>query len=67
MFRIHVATAIIIAMFAFVDSANATNSRAQGKAGQRAICHDKIRSQALVWRSSQSRVEEVHGGCSSYQ
>ena len=31
MFRVHVATAIIIAMFAFVDSANATNSRAKAK------------------------------------
>ena len=40
MSRIHLATAIIIAMLGFVDSANAT--RKNGKAGQRAICHDKV-------------------------
>ena len=47
MSRIHLATAIIIAMLGFVDSANAANSRAQGKAGQRAMCHDKVGAKHL--------------------
>jgi hypothetical protein len=42
MSRVQLAIAIIIAALGFVDSANATNSRAQGKAGQRAMCQDKI-------------------------
>jgi hypothetical protein len=41
-------TAIIIAALGFVDSANATNSRAQGKAGQRALCHDKVGAKHLT-------------------
>jgi hypothetical protein len=47
MSRIPLAIAIIVAMLGFVDSANATNSRAQGKAGQRAICHDKVGAKHL--------------------
>ena len=42
MSRVQLAMAIMIATLGFVDSANATNSRAQGKAGQRATCHDKV-------------------------
>jgi hypothetical protein len=45
--RIHLVIAIIIAALGFVDSANATNSRAQGKAGQRAMCQDKIGAKHL--------------------
>jgi hypothetical protein len=45
--RILVVTTIIVTALGFVDSANATNSRAQGKAGQRAMCHDKIGAKHL--------------------
>jgi hypothetical protein len=45
MARIHVAAAIVIALLGFVDSANAT--RKNGKAGQRAICHDKVGAKLL--------------------
>ncbi len=47
MSRIHVLTAIIIAIFGFADSANATNSRAQGKENQKAVCHDKTGAKHL--------------------
>ena len=47
MSRALVVTAIIIAALGFVDSANATNSRHSGKAGQRAICQDKIGAKHL--------------------
>jgi hypothetical protein len=40
--RIFLAITITIVTLGFIDSANATNSRAQGKAGQRAMCQDKI-------------------------
>ena len=43
-----VATVIIIATFAFVDNANATNSRHSGVAGQKAICHDRVEMPKFV-------------------
>jgi hypothetical protein len=67
MFRVHVATAIIIAMFAFVDSANATNSRAQGKAGQRAICHDKIGAKHLSGDPMKAEWKKCMEDANSYQ
>jgi hypothetical protein len=45
MSRILIAATIIIATLGFVDGANA--NRANGKAGQRAICHDKIGAKHL--------------------
>jgi hypothetical protein len=48
MSRVQFAMAIMIATLGFVDSANATNSRAQGKAGQRATCHDKVGAKHLA-------------------
>jgi hypothetical protein len=47
MSRILVATTIIIATLGLVDSANATNSRHSGIAGQKAICHDKTAAKHL--------------------
>jgi hypothetical protein len=45
MSRICLATAFIIVTLGFVDSANA--NRAQGKAGQRAMCQDKVGAKHL--------------------
>jgi hypothetical protein len=47
MSRTLVVIAIVIATLGFVDSANATNSRHSGIAGQKAICQDKVGAKHL--------------------
>jgi hypothetical protein len=60
-------TAIIIAALGVVDSANAANSRAQGKAGQRAICHDKIGAKHLSGDPMKAEWKKCMEDANAYQ
>jgi hypothetical protein len=65
--RILVVTAIIVTALGFVDSANATNSRAQGKAGQRAMCHDKIGAKHLSGDPMKAEWKKCMEDANTYQ
>jgi hypothetical protein len=67
MSRILIATTIIIATLGFVDGANATNTRAQGKAGQRAICQDKIGSKHLSGDPMKAEWKKCMEDANAYQ
>jgi hypothetical protein len=62
-----VVTAILIAALGFVDSASATNSRAQGKAGQRATCHDKIAAKRLTGDPMKAEWKKCMEDANAYQ
>ena len=61
------ATAIIVVTLGFIDSANATNSRAQGKAGQRAMCHDKIGAKHLSGDPMKAEWKKCMEDANAYQ
>ena len=65
--RIYLATAIIVVTLGFIDSANATNSRAQGKAGQRALCHDKIGAKHLSGDPMKAEWKKCMEDANAYQ
>jgi hypothetical protein len=65
--RTFVVTAILIAALGFVDSASATNSRAQGKAGQRAMCHDKIGAKRLSGDPMKAEWKKCMEDANAYQ
>jgi hypothetical protein len=65
--RTFVVTVILIAALGFVDSASATNSRAQGKAGQRAMCHDKIGAQHLSGDPMKAEWKKCMEDANAYQ
>jgi hypothetical protein len=65
--RILVVTAIIVTALGFVDSANATNSRAQGKAGQRAMCHDKTGAKHLSGDPMKAEWKKCMEDANTYQ
>ena len=67
MSRILIATTIIIATLGFVDGANATNSSAQGKAGQRALCHDKIGAKHLSGDPMKAEWKKCMEDANAYQ
>jgi hypothetical protein len=59
--------AIVIAALSFVDSANASNSRAQGKANQRAICQDKIGAKHLSGDPMKAEWKKCMEDANAYQ
>jgi hypothetical protein len=63
--RTLVVTAIIIAALGFADSANA--NRAQGKSGQRAICHDKIGAKHLSGDPMKAEWKKCMEDANAYQ
>jgi hypothetical protein len=65
--RTFVVTAILIAALGFVDSASATNSRAQGKAGQRALCQDKIGAKHLSGDPMKAEWKKCMEDANAYQ
>jgi len=67
MSRTLVVTAVMIAALGFVDSANAANSRAQGKANQRAICHDKIATKHLSGDPMKAEWKKCMEDANAYQ
>jgi hypothetical protein len=65
--RTFVVTAILIVALGFVDSASASNSRAQGKAGQRALCHDKIGAKHLSGDPMKAEWKKCMEDANAYQ
>jgi hypothetical protein len=59
--------AIVIAALGFVDSASASNSRAQGKAGQRALCHDKVGAKHLSGDPMKAEWKKCMEDANAYQ
>jgi hypothetical protein len=60
-------TAIIIAALGYVDSANATNSRHSGIAGQKAICHDKVAAKHLSGDTMKAEWKKCMEDANAYQ
>jgi hypothetical protein len=59
--------AIVIAALGFVDSASASNSRAQGKAGPRALCHDEIGAKHLSGGAMKAEWKKCMEDANAYQ
>lgn len=63
--RLLVVTSILIAALGFSDSANA--NRAQGKANQQAICHDKIAAKHLSGDPMKAEWKKCMEDANAYQ
>ena len=68
MSRTFVVTAIIVVALGFVDAASAGgNSRGQGKANQRAICHGKIGAKHLTGDPMKAEWKKCMEDANAYQ
>jgi hypothetical protein len=68
MLRVHLWTMVGVAIFALtLNSAQATNSRHSGKAGQQAICQDKVGPKKLSGAAQKSEWKKCMEDANMYQ